>query len=69
MAAILAECFVMAQRIGNISFQHYPRDTNKVAHTIARHVYDSNYVLVWDGDPPSFIMPLLIDDLTISISK
>lgn len=30
--AIMAECFVFAPRLGNISIQHYPRDVNKVAH-------------------------------------
>lgn len=66
-AAVMAECFVIAQRTGNITFQHCPRDANKVAHSLARHAYDSIATVFWDGDPPMFIMPLVINDVTINL--
>lgn len=40
-------------------------DANKVAHNLARHAFDSDFVIVWDGDPPTFIMPAVIADVTI----
>jgi ribonuclease HI len=43
--AILADCFQLAHRIGNISFKHCPRNANKAAHNLARFSYDSNSVI------------------------
>ena len=42
---------------------HRSREANRVAHTLARECdLDS---CVWAEDPPSFIMPLLIDDVSV----
>ena len=57
-AAVMAECFAIAQ--SNITFQHCSRDANKVAHSLARHAYDSISNVFWDGDRPMFILPLVI---------
>jgi hypothetical protein len=63
--AILADCFQIAQRIGGISFQHCPREANKVAHNLARTSFDTNQVFVWDGDPPTHVLRDVIDDVTM----
>lgn len=63
--AILADCFQKAQRIGNISFQHCPREANMVAHNLAKHAYDTKQNVFWDSDPPSFIIPYVTDDVSI----
>ena len=58
-SAILAECFSKASMMEDVSFQHCMRDANQVAHQLAKHVYQSKENLVWDGDPPGFILPYL----------
>lgn len=45
-----------------MSLKHCSRDTNKVAHIIARHAFESNSNFCWDDDPPNFIMPTVISD-------
>jgi hypothetical protein len=47
--AIIMDCFQIAQRIGRISFKYYPRDSNRVAHNLARYSFDTNqvYSLGW----------------------
>ena len=63
--AILVDCFVRAARIGSITICHYSRESNSVAHKLARFAYDSKSSFVWDGDPPSFIIPDVIHDVTL----
>jgi ribonuclease HI len=62
---ILANCFQRATRLSTVSFQHCPRDANRAAHNLARHAYDSKVVVFWDGDPPSFLLPDIIFDVTV----
>ena len=52
-------------RIGNIYVQHCNREANKVAHTLARHALDSNSSVFWDDNPPSFIVPAAINDVSL----
>jgi hypothetical protein len=54
-SAILADCFMCAHSFNSISFEHYPREANVVAHRIAKFSYDCNYVITLDGDPPNYI--------------
>lgn len=63
--AILADCFQMASSIGAVSFTHCPRDANRAAHNLARRTYDLNVEVDWDGDPPNFILPDILFDVTV----
>jgi hypothetical protein len=66
-SAIIVDCFNKANAISDISFQHCPRNTNKVAHNLARNAYISKEYLVWYGDPPGFIINDVIEDVTVYI--
>lgn len=54
---ISADCSQMAQRIGNISFQHCPREANMVVHKLARYAFNTKHDLFWYSNPPNFIIP------------
>ena len=64
-SAIMAECFLKASWINRISFQHCPRDANRVAHNLAKKAYTSKDSFTWDGDPPGFILADVISDVTV----
>lgn len=63
--AILANCFQIAHRIGAVSSILCPRDDNRATHNSARRVYDSKIVVNWEGDPPSFIIPDIVFEVTV----
>jgi hypothetical protein len=65
-SVVMAECFMKASTIKGISFQHYPRDVNKVGHEL-RNDYSFKGFLNWDGDPPGFIKPFVIKDATFRL--
>ena len=62
--AILVDCFLRSSRLGVITVQHCNREANRVAHNLARNAFDSNLSYCWDGEPPSFIMVDVINDVT-----
>ena len=64
-SAILAECFMMAYNFDSIVFEHCPRDANQVAHQLAKSSYISKSVVSWEGDPPGFITPFVINDVIL----
>ena len=55
--ATLAECLAKVSLIEGISFTHCPREANNVAHQLAKNSYDRKLDLIWDGGPPSFLLP------------
>jgi hypothetical protein len=61
--AILAEYFLKAINIENISFQHCPREANQVV----KFSYETKES--WDGDPPGFILPFISHDVTLPSIK
>ena len=63
--AVLMDCFVIASRIGHLKVQHCPSEANKVAHKIARKVFDSKVNVYWDDDPPRFILPDVMNDVSM----
>jgi hypothetical protein len=63
--AILMDCFELSQRIGAASFQLCSRDSNKVAHNLARLRYDSDSIFSWDGDPPPIILRHVMNDISL----
>ena len=65
----LADCFARAKMIDGVSFSHCPREANRVAHHLAKHSYDTQSAFDWDGDPPNFILPYVINDVTLLTVK
>jgi hypothetical protein len=63
--AILADCFLATQSFNSISFVHCFRETNEVAHELARYAYDTNFVIRWEDVPPSFILPFVLNDVKV----
>ena len=62
-APIFEDIRIQASSFDKILFMHCPRKANRVAHTLAHECrLDS---CVWADDPPSFILPLLIDDVSM----
>jgi ribonuclease HI len=64
-AAIFADCVDLATTIGTVSFHYCPREANKVAHELARASFSNANSCNWDDEPPSFLLPFLLDDVTI----
>jgi hypothetical protein len=44
---------------------NFNREANKAAHELARYSYTEHVGRVWDDDPPSFLYPKLINDVSI----
>jgi hypothetical protein len=65
-AAIYAECVdSISVIIGKVTFKHCSRETNKVAHYLARFSFDSKNSCNRVDEPPSYILSKLLDDVTI----
>jgi ribonuclease HI len=64
-AAIFYDCNIMAAGFVKVSFEHCPREANSVAHELAKDSFQSFSSCTWDDDPPSFILPLLINDVSV----
>lgn len=64
-AAIYDECSIVWNGFQEISIEHLSREANNVAHALARQAIISRTNCIWDDDPPSFIVQLLSDDVTI----
>ena len=48
-----------------ISIEHLNREANQVAHELARQAMIMKMSCIWDDDPPSFIVPIISNDVTI----
>lgn len=68
-AATLADCFQLAHGVSSIRFQHCSREANNLAHYLARHAYDIQLMYWWDDEPPSFLLPHVLKDVTLIISQ
>jgi hypothetical protein len=64
-SAIFADCVDLAALIDEVSFHHYPREANEVAHELARECFSAKISCYWVDEPPSFILDKLINDLTV----
>jgi hypothetical protein len=56
---------ICAGAIGRVEFNHYGRDLNKVAHSLARECFISKTTCNWVDEPPSFIPDRLVNDVMI----
>jgi ATP phosphoribosyltransferase regulatory subunit HisZ len=64
-SAILADCFQKASEMEEIAFPHCHREANQVAHELAKLAYSSRENKVWEGDPPAYIQPFVINDVNL----
>jgi ribonuclease HI len=64
-SAIFADCVDLASFIDKIQYRHCPREANEVAHEIAKVCFADKNSCNWLVEPPSFILPMLINDVTI----
>jgi ribonuclease HI len=60
----LDECRAIVAGFASTRLFHCPREANKAAHVIARSREDYDHS-VWIDDPPLFLLPQLVDDVTI----
>jgi ribonuclease HI len=67
-AAILDDCYHLATEFSKIQFEHNYREANKVAHELARRARNG-VQQVWLDEPPEFIVPLLVKDVTLVMNE
>jgi hypothetical protein len=63
-AAIFDDCYHLASEFPKIIFEHSFRESNCVAHELAR-VARGIASQVWLDDPPNFLLPVLLNDVTL----
>jgi ribonuclease HI len=63
--AVYVGIFEHAASIGHVEFHHCRRETNMVAHEIARNSLSTRTSCNWVDEPPSFILSALLNDVTI----
>ena len=66
-SALLADCFQLAHEIPTVKFLYYPREVNTLAHFVARHAYDMKLEFSWQDEPPGFLLPHVMKDVTFSV--
>ena len=62
-AAIYEECSFLCRNFARVSFNHCPREANRAVHVLAK--FNEVEYVVWHGDPPVFVRPVLANDVTI----
>jgi hypothetical protein len=55
---------MIAEFFCRISFKHCNKEANEVDHALARFIFTDHVDLFWDGDPRSFLLPKLINDVS-----
>ena len=63
-SAIYSDCLVLIIGYTSVSFVHCPKETNSVAHVLARQAVSAP-PSVWIDEPPAFIVKGLVDDATL----
>jgi hypothetical protein len=64
-AAIYDECNNISSGFQDISIEHCSRETNQVAHNLARRARQHRQNCIWVDEPPNLILDLVINDVTI----
>jgi hypothetical protein len=64
-AAVYDECKIVWGGFQDVAIKHTSREANQVVHELARQAIFLKETCIWDDDPPSFIVPLLVNDVTI----
>jgi hypothetical protein len=62
---IFYDCNLLASGFSKVNFEYFPREANIVAHELAKSSFQSSSSCTWDDDPPSFILPSLINDVSV----
>ncbi|KQK10208.2 uncharacterized protein LOC112271019 [Brachypodium distachyon] len=63
-AAIYIDCVEALKEFGKVITEHCPGEANQVAHELARIARDDP-PNVWLDNPPNFLIPLLVDNVTL----
>jgi ribonuclease HI len=63
--AIFADCVDLVSQIGSVSFKHYLREANEVAHELAKNSFTCNRSFSWYAEAPHFNVSKLINNVTI----
>ena len=61
---IIGECRTLAQDFGSVVVQSCNRESNQVAHELAKFGRD-NPPTLWCDVPPDILLPLLVNDVTM----
>jgi hypothetical protein len=64
-AAVFVDCVDLCTLIGRVKFKHCFREANSVAHELARHGLSTKSTCTWVDEPPSFLLPSILNDVTI----
>jgi ribonuclease HI len=62
---ILIDCFQIGQRLGMLKIQHCPREGNMVAHKLAKRCFETDSIIQWEGDPPSYVLVDALNDVAL----
>jgi hypothetical protein len=62
---IVSFFIILSSGFRNISFKHCNKEANEVDHALARFIFTDHVDLFWDGDPRSFLLPKLINDVSL----
>ena len=63
--AIYDECCLLWEDFAAISISRCNRESNSVAHELARQAMVEESSFIWMDDPPASIRQLLVNDVTI----
>lgn len=66
---ILIDCFDLAHGIPSISFQHWPREANNLAHFVARYSNEQGSSFEWVDEAPNFLLSHLLSDVTLPAKR
>ena len=64
-AVITDECRLLLMQLGMATLEHCPREANEAAHSLARHGATQGVKEFWFDNPPSFLIPVIVDDRVI----
>jgi ribonuclease HI len=64
-AAIYDDCNILWSGFGKVSIEFCNRETNQVAHELARVSFSSGSSCTWVDESPSFILSKLVNDVTV----
>jgi ribonuclease HI len=64
-AVIIDDCRQLLASLGMATIRHCPREANGAAHALARYGASHGLGEVWLDVPPSFLIPVLVDDRVI----
>jgi hypothetical protein len=62
---IYADILNQAGSTGKVVFSYCGRDTNAAAHELARNYFTSTIFCNWVDKPPSFLLDVLLNDVTV----